>query len=128
MAAQSGKQYELKEVVLRLAEGRSLYSDQAISNAQTALSNKLESAGTAITAEFASTLKELPFTSLIFETPACVPSAITTQSETDVSESLTVNSSLSCYDKVCIFYDFLESDCIQNQVCTFAQFSAQECI
>ena len=33
MEAQSGKQYELKEVVLRLAEGRSLYSDQAISNA-----------------------------------------------------------------------------------------------
>ena len=33
MAAQSGKQYELKEMVLRLAEGRSLYSDQAISNA-----------------------------------------------------------------------------------------------
>ena len=37
MAAQSGKQYELKEVVLRLAEGRSLYSDQAISNADAAV-------------------------------------------------------------------------------------------
>ena len=37
MAAQSGKQYELKEVILRLAEGRSLYSDQAISNADTAV-------------------------------------------------------------------------------------------
>ena len=37
MAAQSGKQYELKEVVLRLSEGRSLYSDQAISNADAAV-------------------------------------------------------------------------------------------
>ena len=37
MAVQSGKQYELKEVVLRLAEGRSLYSEQAISNADAAV-------------------------------------------------------------------------------------------
>ena len=37
MTAQKGKTYELKEVVLRLAEGRNLYSDQAISNAEAAV-------------------------------------------------------------------------------------------
>lgn len=37
MAVQKGKQYELKEVVLRLAEGQTLYSEQAISNADAAV-------------------------------------------------------------------------------------------
>ena len=37
MAAQKSNPYELKEVVLRLAEGQSLYSDQPISNAEAAV-------------------------------------------------------------------------------------------
>ena len=37
MAARKSNPYELKEVVLRLAEGQSLYSDQPISNAEAAV-------------------------------------------------------------------------------------------
>jgi len=37
MMAQKAGPYELKEVVLRLAEGRSLYSDQSINNSQAAV-------------------------------------------------------------------------------------------